>query len=527
MAKEDFHSQTTIPDLAPKKMKAGVIPAMVGPYKIESLLSKGGMSLLYLGTHPDSSTPLVIKVLSPKFLKNKEIVSRFMKESQIIRLTNHPNIVKLYGHGKWEKGLYIAMEFIQGVSLRQFILQKSLSRRRALDIILQVAYALCHLHTHGVIHRDLKPENILITESGEIKVIDFGIAQLLKDYSEERITQSRRLMGTPTYMSPEQKENPMHLNYSSDIFSLGIITYELILGRLSHGVIHLSLLPKGLRTILDKALKIDPKERYQDIVDFITDISQYIQSNREGKEASEEEVAEEWVEKLANAQEMIFPEQAPNWPQIEVGVARHEAFSLTGMYYDFFQIPGQRYLIVIAEPLETGIDSLISISVLRGMVRMVMEQRFRTDSKEASPVEAVKDLNRAILRDTLKKKFSFSLLMLKPNDDQLTFISCGTSCLFHIEAESEEPRIFRSNNPPLGSDENAEFMQTTDNWNVGDQLTLCSSAADDSKEKVRMYLAEQTAASSQVQAEKLLKAMTKQYSNALKRNLAVLKIRRI
>src|SRR5690606_36400224 len=105
-------------------------------------------------------------------------IKQFLKEAEIIALSNHPNIVKLYGQGEWEKGLYIAMEFIQGVSLTQFILQNSLSIKRSLEILLQVAYALLHLHSHGVIHRDLKPENILITENGGVKVIDFGIAQL-------------------------------------------------------------------------------------------------------------------------------------------------------------------------------------------------------------------------------------------------------------------------------------------------------------------------------------------------------------
>ena len=178
---DDFHKQTTLPDLHAGEARNYPLPQKIGPYKIESLLDKGGMSLLYLGVHPGTSQPIVVKVLLPKYLKNKEMMGRFLKEAQIIGMTNHPNIVKLYGQGQWEKGLYIAMEFIQGISLRQFIQQKSLSQKRALEIILQVAYALCHLHTHGVIHRDLKPENILITETGEIKVIDFGI--LLKSTS--------------------------------------------------------------------------------------------------------------------------------------------------------------------------------------------------------------------------------------------------------------------------------------------------------------------------------------------------------
>ena len=90
-------------------------------------LKKGGMSFLYLGVHPKTAKPIVVKVLSPKFIKNEEIVNRFLKEADIIRLSNHPNIIKLYGQGTWDQGLYIAMAFIQGISLKQFLLEKSLS----------------------------------------------------------------------------------------------------------------------------------------------------------------------------------------------------------------------------------------------------------------------------------------------------------------------------------------------------------------------------------------------------------------
>ena len=125
MSKTKFHDQTTIPDLSVEKKLASAIPEKVGTYKIESLLNKGGMSLLYLALDPLSKKPVVIKVLSPKYLKNKDVVSRFLKEAKIIGMTDHPNIIKLYNQGRWEKGLYIAMEFIQGISLKQFILQKA------------------------------------------------------------------------------------------------------------------------------------------------------------------------------------------------------------------------------------------------------------------------------------------------------------------------------------------------------------------------------------------------------------------
>lgn len=448
---EDFHKQTTLPDLHAGQTRYP-LPQKIGPYKIESLLNKGGMSLLYLGIDPHSAEPIAVKILLPKYLKNKEIVSRFLKEAQIIGMTSHPNIVRLYGSGNWEKGLYIAMEFIRGISLRQFILKKSLSRKRALEIILQVAYALCHLHTHGVIHRDLKPENILITESGDIKVVDFGIAQLHGE--EERITQRKKWMGTPIYMSPEQKENPLHISFASDIYSLGIIAYELILGRLSHGVIHLDLLPAGLRAILEKALKIDPKERYSDIVSFISDISHYLKAF---SEVEEEGGAEKILQTLQKT--FPFPPKAPSWPQVEIGIAALEG---TSIYLEFFALSENRYGVLLAQPLQTGIASLIQIAALRGAVRMAIQ------FQKASLPEWMHHLNWALAGEPI----ALSALLLNPEKDQLSYLSCQSSPLGHIAEGSAQIRTIATSNPALGQDKTVTFLETSDNWNVGDTLIL-------------------------------------------------------
>ncbi|HSX10966.1 MAG TPA: protein kinase [Chlamydiales bacterium] len=520
---DDFHKQTTLPDLHATQSRFP-LPQKIGPYKIESLLNKGGMSVLYLGTHPDTAQPLVIKVLLPKYLKNKEIANRFLKEAQIIGITNHPNIVRLYGQGQWEKGLYIAMEFIQGISLRQFIQQKSLSHKRALEIILQVAYALCHLHTHGVIHRDLKPENILITETGEIKVIDFGIAQLHGE--EERITQKKRMMGTPVYMSPEQKENPTQVGYSSDIYSLGIIAYELILGRLSHGVIHLALLSKPFRTIIEKALKTDPAERYQDIVDFITDISQYIKTLSSENEEREEETSDEVLNMIQETRSILIPKKGPRWPQVEIGIAVHGGISLSSLYLDFFRLTENRYCIALAEPLESGVASLLHSSILRGMVRMAIQLHFQNGKKEQHPIKMLHTLNQALSEDPMDQDFGLCILFLNPDKDQLSFISCSYTNLWHIPDGSKKVRVLSTPNPPLGAHAVSTLLETADNWNSGDTLILHSLGLTPNKGE-EVFIEEYLLLPAQNQAEKILEKMTAQKKGLPKRASAVLSIHRI
>ncbi len=469
MEGKQFYKQTTLPGIHAEAVEESPLPQKIGPYKIESLLAKGGMSLLYLGLHPKSKQPIVVKVLSPEYVTQKQAIERFLKEAHIITLADHPNIVKLYGEGEWEKGLYIAMEMIHGISLRQFIIQQSLSLKRTIDIILQVGYALIHLHSYGVIHRDLKPENILIAEDGTVKVIDFGIAQLHEEIPARGHPPSPQVIGTPNYMSPEQKENSHNVSFASDIYSLGVVAYELILGKLSYGIIDLTLLPKGLRKIIGKALALSVKERYQDIVDFISDLSQYLKSGDIEKDRPGSDQVKEIFEVLQKTGQSLSPLSPPDWPPIEIGISRTKGGNLS-LYYDFFRFPDNTLLILIAEGSQNGIDAPVFLSFLRGMIRTQLHY-------SPTPFDLVRflqNLNQILVEDTWKQQFTISLLHLNPLQDELHYAACGLGGLFHAPASSGSVRKLESNNPPIGTLMAPEFSETFDNWQVGDTLILHS-----------------------------------------------------
>jgi eukaryotic-like serine/threonine-protein kinase len=438
-------------------------PKAIGPYKIESLLEKGGMSVLYLGTHPDTKDPVTIKVLSSKYLANADVVQRFLNEAQIIALADHPNIVKLFGYGEWAGGLYIAMEFIQGISLRQYLLQTPVSLKKSLEIIIDAAYALCHLHTHGIIHRDLKPENILMTEKGTIKVIDFGISQLLTEKKEPSTPWKKHFVGTPIYMSPEQKENPETVSYPSDIYSLGIIAYELVLGKLSHGQVHISLMPKGFQKILNKALQYKPQDRYQDIVDFISDVTAYLHSSTLQKEQKVGDQLSELSEDFKQAQGLLIPVSAPQWPQIDVGIVTNKSLSFPSYYYDFFSVY-DGYGICLGESLAKGAEGVLRTASLRGMVRVLCHLA-------AGPAELARALNKSLSQDFIEQEFHLSYLMLSPKRHQLHFLSCGCYQLWYLASENVPVKIL-TDNPPLGSDSQALFEEVTQPWEEGCLLLL-------------------------------------------------------
>ncbi len=468
MNTSDFDKQITIPTTAHKINRDYPVPESIGPYKVEALLEKGGMSFLYLAIHPTTKDPIAIKALFPEFLSNPEMVQRFLREAAIIALADHPNIVKLYGQGEWSGGLYIAMEFIQGISLRQYLLRNLISLKHALELVMEISMALCHLHAHGVIHRDLKPENILITESGGVKVIDFGISQLLADDGESEEGSKRRLIGTPIYMSPEQKENPESTSYPSDIYSLGIITYELALGKLSHGQIHLSIMPKGLQKILTKTLQKQPENRYQDVVDFMTDVSTYLHSPALLKENKELDPLSDLSESLREAQLCLVPHTPPVWPQIEIGMATYKSLGIASLYHDFFRLPTDTYGIIIGEPSIKGPPGIVYASVLRGMVRALSQ--LTTQPQEMATV-----LNELLLEDVMKQSFSFSYLVLDCPNNVFRFISCMCGRLWRIKANSATLIPIISENSALGMQTHSTYTQIEEAWNVGETLLFYAS----------------------------------------------------
>lgn len=463
MADSPFYKQPTlhetkIPDIVPS------LPDKIGPYKIESLLSRGGMSLLYLGIHPQTRALIAVKVLSPEFVKNPEMVARFLREAKIIGLTNHPNIVKLFGEGEWEGGLYIAMEFIRGISLRQFIEEHSLSMKKSIEILMQVAYALAHLHSHGVIHGDLKPENILMTEDGEVKVIDFGISRLHDEVKKNK-GKSTKIIGTPTYMSPEQKEDPSSISFASDIYALGIIAYELFIGKLSFGVIHLSQVPKGLRLILEKALAVSPTERYSNVMELISDLSNYLKSGGVEKDRPGTDQIKEILESIQKADLALSPYTVTTTPHYQGAIARLKVLGQTNPYFDTFKLPDGSYGFIFAQPLMSSFESSIYLSNLRGIVKALTSS---TDRMLFLPL--LTSLQRALQLDPLSQKYALAFLILDPNRDELQFLSCGLGSLFHLSSASATPRKLQNTNPPLGSDSRNEWDITIDGWNVGDIL---------------------------------------------------------
>ena len=319
-------------------------PSQIGRFQIDGLYSKGGMSTLYLATDPLSSDQVIVKVLLPRFVSDPALVRQFIDEGRIIAMTNHPNIVKLYEYGEWEGGVYIAMELVHGNSLRRILQDNPLPLKKALDVLLQTSNALKDLHSHGVVHGDLKPENILITDQNQVKVIDFGIAKVLSEAGASP-KEKGRFIGTPVYMSPEVQADPRQASIQSDIYSLGIIAYELVMGKITHGKVLLALAPRGMQAILQKALQIRPEDRYRDMNGFISDLSEYLQSDKVQKDRQGIDYFFELFAQLEEEQKKLFSSLLPQ-SDPSVGVALSYGVSSNALYFRLFSHLGKRGALV-------------------------------------------------------------------------------------------------------------------------------------------------------------------------------------
>jgi serine/threonine protein kinase len=260
----------------------------LGPYKIVAPIGAGGMGEVYRAADPRLGREVALKVLPAELYRDESVRTRFEQEARAASALNHPNIVSIFDIGQDNGALYIVTELVEGESLRQAISRGSMPPRRLMEIAQQIADGLVAAHAAGVIHRDLKPENILITRDGRVKIIDFGLAKQLfsgaGSASAMTLTMPGAVMGTIGYMSPEQIRS-QNVDQRTDIFSLGIILYEMAAGKSAFTgasapdvmssilredppQLQSAELPPGLPFIVDRCLKKDPTNRFQTASDL-------------------------------------------------------------------------------------------------------------------------------------------------------------------------------------------------------------------------------------------------------------------
>jgi serine/threonine protein kinase len=282
-------------------------PANISPgvrlssYKIISRLGKGGEGVVYLAIDTTLGRKVALKVLSANLVEDENRVRRFRQEAQAASKISHPNVAAIYEMNCADEIHFIAMEFVDGITLRERLDQKPLPLKEAIDTAIQVGLAIESAHALGIVHRDIKPENVMIRRDGYVKVLDFGLAKLTETYqhpvnvTDQSIaaggipTEPGLLMGTPAYMSPEQARG-VEVDGKTDIWSWGVLLYELTTGEVPfkggttsdlladilRGVPALmAALPEPLKRILEKSLGKEKEDRYTSITDALKELREF------------------------------------------------------------------------------------------------------------------------------------------------------------------------------------------------------------------------------------------------------------
>ncbi len=251
----------------------GLIPNI----EVIDLLGQGGMGAVYKARQVNLDRTVALKIIKPDNINDKAFAQRFQREAQTMARLNHPHIVTIYEFGQTEDMFYLVMEYVEGVTLRHLIMSRELSPEQALAIVPELCDALQFAHDQGIVHRDIKPENILVDRQGHVRIADFGLAKLLGTASETRnLTRTGQVMGTPNYMAPEQVEQPLEVDHRADIYSLGVVFYEMLTGQLPMGRFELPSQRVKVDVRLDevvlRALEKQPEQRYQLASQFATDL---------------------------------------------------------------------------------------------------------------------------------------------------------------------------------------------------------------------------------------------------------------
>ncbi len=317
---------------------------MLGRYRIKKVLGSGSMGSVFLAHDPQLNREVALKVPRMERDTDGELSQRLHREARAAATLSHPNICPIFDVTEEAGTCYIAMGYVAGKPLSAYLGKKVQPEREVAKVVRKIALALEEAHAQGIVHRDLKPANIMIDKRGEPIVMDFGVACWFDDKTQTRLTQQGALVGTPAYMSPEQVEGRTKLGPASDIYSLGVVLYELLVGRCPFEGTVLNVISQvlyqtppdprkfrmdlspGLAEIIQRAMQKDPSQRFSTMRDFAKALTAFI--NGTTLEEEEEEEEEEEKEKAENRESPLAEASVEARPKRE---RRREESLSTGL----------------------------------------------------------------------------------------------------------------------------------------------------------------------------------------------------
>ncbi|OYW31450.1 MAG: hypothetical protein B7Z47_01080 [Chthoniobacter sp. 12-60-6] len=323
LAALNFVTETMLPDAAPVAPRSALTPEELAPHfpqlEIIKCLGRGGMGVVYKARQKTLNRLVALKLLAPERADDAKFAARFEKEAQALAALNHPHIVTIHDFGQAGGYFFLLMEFVDGVNLRQAMHAGRFTPEQALAIVPPVCEALQYAHEHGIVHRDIKPENLLLDKAGRVKIADFGIAKMIGtagDKGGELLTQP---LGTPAYAAPEQRGDACQVDHRADIYSLGVVLYELLTGELPKDKLEAPSKRVQIDVRLDeivlRALETKPELRFATAAEFRTQLAEAT-AKAEVKPMASSQRTRKWAGVLAIVLGGALLIGAPVWNEI-------------------------------------------------------------------------------------------------------------------------------------------------------------------------------------------------------------------
>ena len=448
----------------------------IGEYTVISQIGFGGMGVIMKAAASDGSF-VALKIIKTEHIHNQALVDRFQQEMKIASMLHHDNIAEILGWGIDDAGRnYFAMEFVDGQNIRTMLEKKAIDLNMALDIFTQLCNGLEYAHSQDVIHRDIKPENIILDKNEKLRIVDFGIARI-DDDKVQSMTLTNVVMGSPIYMSPEQKSDFKHVDNRADIYAAGAVFYEMLSGEMPGGLLRIDLIPENLRAIVEKAIAYNQDDRYPTVRDILTDLKTY---RRDGFITRDQKAIHKIEDNIKLRQALIdsfYPEEPPEVPGLDIDAFYIPAEGIGGNYYDYITIDDTHTGILVGNLFDQpDVSSALFLAMLRSAFRI-----FARDVTE--PGITLKKLNDFMSEERFDYFAVFSYMIFDSTSMEVSVATAGYKPVMVLKKGTEEFVDIHTDGVGIGIMENYEYESTTMKLNPQDLILLSSSGPGKTKNR--------------------------------------------
>jgi len=453
--------------VAPKELPPEV-GSKIGEYTVISQVGLGGMGRIMKAHDPHTNKVVALKIIKSEHLNNQALINRFEQEMKILSMLTHKNIAGILGWGMDNSNRnYFAMEFVDGKNIRNLLENNAINLNLALDIFSQLCTGLQYAHSQNIVHRDIKPDNLILDQDGVLKIVDFGIARADSPESAS-LTMTNVIMGSPIYMSPEQKSDFKNVDQRADIYAAGAVFYEMLSGEMPGGLLRIDLIPENLRSIVEKSIAYNMKDRYANCADILKDLSSYEEKGVISVDQQAIRTIENHVKLRQALIDIFYPDSIPEVQGIDLDDFYIPAEGIGGNYYDYIKIDDQHTGILVGNLFDQpDVEAALFLAMLRSAFRI-----FAQESKD--PGITLRKLNDFMAGERFDNFAVCSYMVFNGNTKEISVATAGYRPIL-VQKDNDDKFIeIQPNGVGIGIMEDYDYETSTIQLHTNDLILLSS-----------------------------------------------------